>query len=43
MVTKNEPQPKVKKPANLDIERGKKAAEKAIRENIAWLKEMAKR
>lgn len=35
--------PQVKKPERLDLKKGKRIAERVIRENREWLKEMAKR
>ena len=43
MVTKNEPTPKVKKPAKLDVKRMEATARKIVKRDAAWLKEMAKR
>ena len=43
MVTKNEPTPKVKKPAKLDAKRANKVVKRVMEDNAAWLKEMAKR
>jgi hypothetical protein len=35
--------PTLKKPEPFDLKKGKKVAERMIRENREWLKEMAKR
>jgi hypothetical protein len=37
----DEPKPEVKKPEHLDLRKAKLMAEKIIRENKPWLKEMA--
>lgn len=37
----SEARPSIKKPGNLDLEKARKMAEKIIRENKKWLKEMA--
>ena len=41
MTTKPINKPEIKRPANWDLKRGMAVAEKAIRENKEWLKEMA--
>lgn len=43
MVVKNQPEPKVKKPSNLDVKRMESTAKKIIKRDTEWLKEMAKR
>ena len=43
MVTKNDPTPKVKKPAKLDAQRMESTAKKIVKRDSAWLKEMATR
>ena len=43
VATKKQPRPELKKPENFDLKKAQDAAEKVIRENIDWLKEMANR
>jgi len=43
MVAKPEQQPTVKKPKNLDLKKFRETGRRMIRENTAWLKEMAKK
>jgi hypothetical protein len=40
-MTTAKPLPPTKRPANFDLKKGQAAAQKVIRENKEWLKEMA--
>ena len=41
VMTTTNARPQIKKPANFDLKKGQAAAQKVIRENKEWLKEMA--
>ena len=43
MVAKPEQQPTVRKPKDLDLKKMREVGKRVIKENTAWLKEMAKR
>jgi len=43
MVAKPEEKPTVKKPKNLDLKKAREVSKRVIKENTAWLKEMAKK
>lgn len=43
MVARPEQKPAVKKPKNLDLKKMREVGDRVIKENPAWLKEMAKR
>ncbi len=43
MVAKHEPKVKVEKPAKLDAKRANKVIKRVMEDNVAWLKDMAKR